>query len=68
MNSKNLTRRDLAFVGALAAAAAKAMAQAQPAPGSDWYQAAIESHKRNTQTLAEFQIAVSVEPAFHFKA
>lgn len=66
MNSKNPTRRELALVAALSAAAAKAMAQTPPVP--DWYQAAIESHKRNSQTLAEFQIAISVEPAFHFKA
>ena len=55
-------------MAALSAAAAKAMAQAPPAPGTDWDQAATESHKRNSQTLAQFQIAISVEPAFHFKA
>ena len=48
--------------------AAKATAQAPPAPNTDWYQAALDSHKQTSQTLARFQIDMSVEPAFQFKA
>jgi hypothetical protein len=68
VNNKNPTRRELAFLAAASLAAAKAIAQTPPAANTDWYQAALESHKRNSQILAQFQIAMSVEPAFHFKA
>jgi len=49
-------------------AAAKAVAQAPATPNVDWNQAALESHKQNSQILARFQVAMSVEPAFHFTA
>ncbi len=48
--------------------AAKAIAQAPPAPNTDWYQAALDSHKQNSMILGQFQVAMSLEPAFHFKA
>jgi len=55
-------------MAAASLAAAKATAQAPPAPNTDWYQAALQSHKQTSQTLAQFQIDMSVEPAFQFKA
>ena len=68
MKIENPTRRDLALLAAASLVAAKAAAQAPPAPNTDWYQAALDSHKQTSQTLARFQIDMSVEPAFQFKA
>ncbi|HTA43950.1 MAG TPA: hypothetical protein VK789_15960 [Bryobacteraceae bacterium] len=68
MKIENPTRRELAIMAAASLAAAKATAQAPPAPNTDWYQAALQSHKQTSQTLAQFQIDMSVEPAFQFKA
>lgn len=68
MKIENPTRRELALMAAASLMAAKANAQTPPAPNTDWYQAAIDSHKRNSQVLAQFQIEMSVEPAFQFKA
>jgi hypothetical protein len=59
----NLTRRQLAVLAAATLTAAKAQT-----PSPDYYQAALESHKQNSAILAQFQIGMSVEPAFHFKA
>jgi hypothetical protein len=71
LDTKTLTRRQLAVIATASLASAKlasAQALAQPqAPNPDYYQAAIESHKRNSATLAQFPLAMSVEPAFHFK-
>ena len=39
-----------------------------PTPTQDWDKAALESHKENTEALAKFDIPMSLEPAFHFKA
>jgi hypothetical protein len=79
MNPK-LTRRQLAAViNVLAAGSAavsldlvKASAQT-PAGGEDLDGAALdraarESHQRNSATLAQFEIPMSLEPAFLFKA
>jgi hypothetical protein len=71
LESENLTRRQLAILATAALAAVKASAQAPaqtPPPTADYYQAALESHKRNSATLAQFPVAMSVEPAFQFKA
>jgi hypothetical protein len=69
---RNLTRRQVAEVAGSAAislALARAAAQAPPAaPGTDWDQAARESHRENSETLSKFEILMSVEPAFQFKA
>jgi hypothetical protein len=65
LNKKNITRRQLGTI-AVASLATKALAQTQPAP--DYFQAALESHKQNSATLAQFPVAMSVEPAFSFKA
>ncbi len=67
MDTKTLTRRQLAVIATASLASAKALAQTQ-APNPDYYQAALESHKQNSATLAQFQLAISVEPAFQFKA
>jgi hypothetical protein len=62
---KKLTRRQLATqIGGSAAisfVAARAMAQ-------DWDKAALQSHKENSEALAKFEIPMSTEPAFLFKA
>jgi CHASE2 domain-containing sensor protein len=74
MNPK-ITRRQLAAVINVAAAGAAAIsldvvkAAAQtPAAGQDLGNAARESHRRNSATLAQFEIQMSLEPAFLFKA
>lgn len=79
MNPK-ITRRQLAAVINVAAAGSaavsldvvKAIAQT-PASGQDLDgvaldRAARESHRRNSATLAQFEIPMSLEPAFLFKA
>lgn len=48
--------------------AAIAVGQTPPPPNTDWYGAALQSQKQNAQILAQFEIAMSVEPAFSFKA
>jgi hypothetical protein len=67
MNGKMMTRRQLAAVAAGSAAIAltgdKAIAQTP-----DFDKAVRESHRENSEVLAKFEIAMSVEPAFHFKA
>jgi hypothetical protein len=69
--SHKLTRRQLAGVAAGSAAVAlvavKVIAQA-PVTGPDWDKAARESHRENSRALAGFEIQMSLEPAFHFKA
>ena len=72
MDTKTLTRRQLAMVATASLVSASlasesALAQTQVA-NPDYYQQALESHKQNSATLAQFQIAMSVEPAFQFKA
>jgi hypothetical protein len=72
LDTKTLTRRQLAVFATASLASASlasgsALAQTQVA-NTDYYQAALESHKRNSAILAQFQIAMSVEPAFQFKA
>ncbi|HVV44840.1 MAG TPA: hypothetical protein VHC72_06530 [Bryobacteraceae bacterium] len=64
------TRRQLAGVaaGSLAVSlGAVALAQT-PAPPEDWDKIARESHRDNSEELASFEIPISLEPAFHFKA
>lgn len=70
---KKLTRRELVFVAAapLASTLAGGTLIAQtppPAADTDFYKAALESHKANSAILAQFQIAMSTEPACQFKA
>jgi len=70
MNRK-ITRRQLAGVINVAAAASlgvvTAIAQV-PATAQDFDSAARESHKQNSEALAKFDIPMSLEPAFQFKA
>jgi hypothetical protein len=67
LDTKTLTRRQLAVIATASLAVTKAVAQTQAA-APDYYQEALESHKRNSATLAQFPLAMSVEPAFQFKA
>ena len=68
MNPK-ITRRQLAAVinAAVLLDVVNAIAQT-PAGDQDLDRAARESHKRNSATLAQFEIPMSLEPAFLFKA
>jgi hypothetical protein len=65
--SHKITRRQLAGVAAgstaVSLAVVKAIGQAQ-----DWDRSARESHLQNSAALAKFDISISVEPAFQFKA
>jgi hypothetical protein len=69
--SDKITRRQLAGVAAGSAAvslvAARLIGQA-PVAAQDWYNAARESHRENAEALAKFEIQMSLEPAFQFKA
>ncbi|HEY3825425.1 MAG TPA: hypothetical protein VGL82_12755 [Bryobacteraceae bacterium] len=69
MNGK-ITRRQLAGVAAGSAVVAlgvvKVIAQTPASP--DFDKAARESHRENSGTLAKFEIPMSLEPAFQFKA
>jgi len=63
------TRRELAVMVAGSLATAMAIGQTPPpAANPDWYQAALESNKENSRILGQFQVPMSVEPAFQFKA
>jgi hypothetical protein len=62
MNQK-ITRRQLAGVAAASLGAVTAIAQVP-----DFDSAARESHKQNSDALAKFDIPMSLEPAFQFKA
>jgi hypothetical protein len=62
MNEK-ITRRQLAGVAAVSLTAVTAVAQVPDFDG-----AARESHKQNSDALAKFDIPMSLEPAFQFKA
>jgi hypothetical protein len=68
---QKITRRQLAGVAAgstaVSLAAIKLIAQA-PIATQDWYAAALESHRENAEVLAKFDIQMSLEPAFQFKA
>ena len=66
---KKLTRRQLA-AQAISLVAARAMAQAPATTNitQDWDKAALQSHKENSEVLAKFEIPMSTEPAFLFKA
>jgi hypothetical protein len=66
MNEK-ITRRQLSGVAAGSLVAVTAIAQV-PAPAQDFDSAARESHKQNSEALAKFDIPMSLEPAFQFKA
>ena len=65
---QKLTRRELVAIATVSLAS---LATAQTAPSAtdgDLYKAAIESNKQDSAVLAQFQIPMSTEPAFQFKA
>jgi hypothetical protein len=63
------TRRELAVIAAASLAIGKAIAETPPpAADADLYKAALDSHNENSMILAQFQIPMSTEPAFQFKA
>ncbi len=65
---KRFTRRELAgVVGAGIAVAATVRAQ-QPAATADLYQQAREAKRATWEELAKFDLPMSTEPAFQFKA
>jgi hypothetical protein len=65
---EKLTRRELAVL-ATASLASLAIAQTPPPAGdADLYKAALESNKQDSVVLAQFEIPMSTEPAFQFKA
>lgn len=68
--SNTLTRRQLAAVAAGSAGVALAVSVIAQAPvaNPDWDKAARESHRENSEALAKFEIQMSLEPAFQFKA
>jgi hypothetical protein len=63
-----LNRRQLVTAATGTALAVKAIAQQTPAAPSDFMKAARDANQRNAETLAKFEVPVSTEPAFQFKA
>jgi hypothetical protein len=66
-----LTRRELVVATAGSIAAVKALAQSSPAvPGAarDFGKEAHDAVQRNGEALTKFEIPMSTEPAFQFKA
>jgi hypothetical protein len=64
---RKFTRRDLAVMAAAGAATARAQTSAQSG-GEDVAKAARDLNARNAETLTKFEIPISTEPAFQFKA
>jgi hypothetical protein len=67
MNEK-ITRRQLAGVAAASLTAGLLDVEQAVAQVPDFDSAARESHKQNSDALAKFDIPMSLEPAFQFKA
>ncbi len=64
-----MTRRDLAAVLGSVAGIASVRAQAPPASApEDLNAAAKEQLRKNSETLSKFDLPMSTEPAFLFKA
>jgi hypothetical protein len=65
---RKFTRRELGI--AVAGAGAVAVNAQPPAAGNDQAieRSARERNTRNAETLAKFEIPISTEPAFQFKA
>jgi hypothetical protein len=61
------TRRELAVMAAAGAVTAPAQTPPQSA-GEDPAKAARDLNARNVETLTKFEIPISTEPAFQFKA
>jgi hypothetical protein len=63
-----LNRRQIVAAAAGSALAARAIAQQTPAAESDLTKAARDANRRNAESLAKFEVPISTEPAFQFKA
>ncbi len=65
-----ITRRKLAAAALASAGLGVAHAQAPPPPAQpeDLNAAAKEQARKNTEALAKFDVPVSTEPAFQFRA
>jgi len=61
------TRRELAAIAATGAVTAQAQTSGQSG-GEDLEKAARDLNARNVETLTKFEIPISTEPAFQFKA
>jgi len=66
MNDK-ITRRRLAAAALSSAAALHAVSEQAPAP-DDLNATAREQVRKHSETLAKFDLPMSTEPAFQFKA
>jgi hypothetical protein len=70
--SERITRRQLAGAAVASAVVSVSVASVSvaqvPVTGQDFDRAARESHRENSEVLAKFEIPMSVEPAFQFKA
>jgi len=66
----HLTRRELATAATGAVLVARAAGQSQnPVPtAAEQAQAARDAYRRAAETLAKFDVPMSTEPAFRFKA
>jgi hypothetical protein len=62
-----LNRRELVKAAAGSALAVRALAQ-NPAPETDLTKAARDANRGRSETLAKFEVPMSTEPAFQFKA
>lgn len=70
---QKLTRRELAVIATASLTSSlvttRLIAQtAPPATDADLYRAALESNRQDAAALAQFEIPMSTEPAFQFKA
>lgn len=67
--SKKITRRDLtAMLGSVAGIASVRAQSPPPSQPEDLNAAAKDQLRKNSATLSEFDLPMSTEPAFHFKA
>ncbi len=66
--NKKMTRRDLAAVVGSLSAIAAARAQEPAGKPEDLNAAAQEQLRKNSETLSKFDLPMSTEPAFLFKA
>jgi len=64
---RKLTRRELGLMAAAGAATGSAQTAAQPGQ-DDLLKAARDLNANNIETLTKFEIPISTEPAFQFKA
>jgi hypothetical protein len=66
---EKLTRREVAVIATASLTALTAgKLIAQTAASADLYKAALESNRQDSVVLAQFEIPMSTEPAFQFKA